>query len=167
MKCPACNATIPTYKVAMITRWSGVRCRACRRDWGRKLDAQIWSLGFAFALTFMLVYEFTASPGARVGGLAIAAVAMIMIDAATIKLVPFRTKKSRGTKIPRAKTPYRHPPPTSSATAASCPSCDTANDHDAAFCKKCGAKLASTCSACDARNDLDAAFCKKCGTELA
>jgi hypothetical protein len=48
-----------------------------------------------------------------------------------------------------------------------CPHCETSNEPDAAFCKKCRARLARVpCPACATSNDPDATFCKKCGASL-
>ena len=51
---------------------------------------------------------------------------------------------------PKAETPAEEPkapneaaPPVSDAAKATCPKCETANDTDAVFCKKCGSKLAA------------------------
>ncbi len=63
------------------------------------------------------------------------------------------------------------------APAVTCPNCHTANPADAAFCSKCGTKLAApaaqpaapatvACPSCSAANPADAAFCGKCGTKL-
>jgi ribosomal protein L40E len=51
---------------------------------------------------------------------------------------------------------------------ASCARCETSNEPDAEFCKKCGARLARLpCKSCAASNEPDAEFCKKCGASLA
>lgn len=47
-----------------------------------------------------------------------------------------------------------------------CPSCKTANDADARFCKSCAAPLVKTCPACKKSNAPDARFCDHCGAEL-
>lgn len=48
-----------------------------------------------------------------------------------------------------------------------CPSCSTANPDEAAFCMKCGTKLAPPpCVSCGADVPAGAAFCMKCGTRV-
>jgi len=62
-------------------------------------------------------------------------------------------------------TPSRAPK--TPAPRRACPSCKVSNEHDAEFCKACGARLAPReCPACAAVNEPDAAFCKKCGKVL-
>lgn len=55
-----------------------------------------------------------------------------------------------------------------SPSDVSCPSCQTANDPDARFCKGCGASLAASrrCSSCGDEADADARFCDSCGEPL-
>ncbi|MBA2314210.1 MAG: AAA family ATPase, partial [Chloroflexi bacterium] len=48
-----------------------------------------------------------------------------------------------------------------------CPSCGTANDPDARFCKECGAGLAVSCAACGAALPPGGKFCSACGTPVA
>jgi ribosomal protein L40E len=82
-----------------------------------------------------------------------------------------KKKKSK----PKAEAePERKPDPVAeSATAkaalkpargtVTCWSCDTENDADADWCKKCGSRVSERqCGECDTWNDPDAAFCKKC-----
>ena len=47
-----------------------------------------------------------------------------------------------------------------------CPQCAVETPADAAFCPKCGAKLALTCSQCGTENEPTDNFCKKCGQSL-
>ncbi len=48
-----------------------------------------------------------------------------------------------------------------------CPQCEASNEPDAAYCKKCRARLARVpCPSCATSNEPDATFCKKCGTSL-
>lgn len=58
-----------------------------------------------------------------------------------------------------------------------CPSCNTLNDADAAFCITCGTSLKTSseaknntegiiCPVCKAMNDADAGFCTSCGEKL-
>jgi hypothetical protein len=48
-----------------------------------------------------------------------------------------------------------------------CPACGTGNEPDAAFCKKCRARVSRVaCSGCATSNEPDATFCKKCGASL-
>jgi ribosomal protein L40E len=47
-----------------------------------------------------------------------------------------------------------------------CSKCETANETDADFCKKCGTLLRQKCVSCNTQNEPDAAFCKKCGTAI-
>ncbi len=73
---------------------------------------------------------------------------------------------------PDASSPYRavesEPVDTDEeAPEHKCSGCETANDVDAEFCKKCGRGLqAHVCSGCETTNDVDAEFCKKCGCKL-
>ena len=48
-----------------------------------------------------------------------------------------------------------------------CPSCSEANPAGAAFCMKCGTRLAVDCSRCGAELPSQAAFCMKCGHRVA
>lgn len=48
----------------------------------------------------------------------------------------------------------------------SCPSCDTSNLMDAAFCNSCGKSLLQKCRFCGAANIISASFCKSCGIRL-
>jgi hypothetical protein len=58
-------------------------------------------------------------------------------------------------------------PESSGSSRVECAHCATSNEPDAAFCKKCRARLARiACSACATSNEPDATFCKKCGTSL-
>jgi ribosomal protein L40E len=53
------------------------------------------------------------------------------------------------------------------AARLDCPKCETSNEPDATFCKKCGAKLGRlACASCATSNEPDATFCKKCGGSL-
>ncbi len=55
----------------------------------------------------------------------------------------------------------------SSPVRVACPSCGASNEPDAAFCKKCRAKLTRvSCPGCATSNEPDATFCKKCGRGL-
>jgi hypothetical protein len=88
----------------------------------------------------------------------------------------------RGSRKARtAKKPLRAPPedpPIDSAprpraelsepgSRRACPSCESSNERDAAFCKGCGARLAPVaCSYCSTVNEPDAAFCKRCGKSV-
>ncbi len=49
-----------------------------------------------------------------------------------------------------------------------CQSCEAQNDHDAAFCDRCGVPFDSvmSCNDCSAENDFGARFCSKCGSQL-
>ena len=47
-----------------------------------------------------------------------------------------------------------------------CPSCQTDNPADAAFCEQCGSKLEMICPACKVAVSLGARFCKKCGAAI-
>jgi len=73
---------------------------------------------------------------------------------------------------PDASSPYRavesQPVDTDEvAPEHRCSGCETTNDVDAEFCKKCGRGLkAHVCSGCETTNDVDAEFCKKCGCKL-
>ncbi len=59
------------------------------------------------------------------------------------------------------------PVPAAPVSRLACHACKTSNEVDAAFCKKCGARLSQReCPACSVRNEPDAAFCKKCGKSL-
>jgi ribosomal protein L40E len=58
-------------------------------------------------------------------------------------------------------------PDAGGAARVVCARCETSNEPDAAFCKKCRAKLGRiACSSCATSNEPDATFCKKCGTSL-
>jgi hypothetical protein len=58
-------------------------------------------------------------------------------------------------------------PPAAPSSRLACHSCKTSNEVDAAFCKKCGARLSKReCPACSVVNEPDAVFCKKCGKSL-
>ena len=57
----------------------------------------------------------------------------------------------------------------SGATGArvACARCEASNEPDAAFCKKCRARLSRIpCPSCATSNEPDATFCKKCGESL-
>ena len=67
--------------------------------------------------------------------------------------------------------------PTVASATVTCPNCSAANPVDAAFCSRCGTKLAAsvappvapitvTCPNCNAANPADATFCNHCGTKL-
>lgn len=47
-----------------------------------------------------------------------------------------------------------------------CPSCGTANDVNAKFCKNCGVALSRVCPQCGEKLDADSAFCDNCGRKL-
>jgi len=49
-----------------------------------------------------------------------------------------------------------------------CPSCNTPNDNDSAFCRKCGTKLLSknTCPSCGKEISSEDTFCNYCGENL-
>lgn len=48
-----------------------------------------------------------------------------------------------------------------------CPQCQVETPTDAAFCPKCGTRLAVVCAQCGAANAPDHNFCKQCGQPLA
>lgn len=47
-----------------------------------------------------------------------------------------------------------------------CPYCETDNDQDAGFCRKCGVALTRRCSHCDTVNWIDDEHCAQCGAAL-
>jgi len=47
-----------------------------------------------------------------------------------------------------------------------CPSCNTDNPADAAFCEQCGSKLEVLCPGCGAPVSPGARFCRKCGAAI-
>ncbi len=47
-----------------------------------------------------------------------------------------------------------------------CSKCETSNETDSEFCKKCGTLLRQVCASCTTPNETDAAYCKKCGTAI-
>ena len=47
-----------------------------------------------------------------------------------------------------------------------CPSCNSENSGDAAFCEQCGTRLEEKCPNCQAPVSQGARFCKKCGVAL-
>lgn len=57
--------------------------------------------------------------------------------------------------------------PASAPARVACPHCAASNEPDAAFCKKCRARLSRLpCPSCATSNEPDATFCKKCGASL-
>ena len=58
-------------------------------------------------------------------------------------------------------------PPVRASERVACSHCETSNEPDAAFCKKCRARLSRiACPSCATSNEPDATFCKKCGASL-
>ena len=57
------------------------------------------------------------------------------------ELDPYRSKAEALVKAHLEKRAAARPAPSSSPSRSACPKCDTSNDADAAFCKKCGTKL--------------------------
>lgn len=47
-----------------------------------------------------------------------------------------------------------------------CPYCETLNDQDASFCRKCGVALTRHCPHCDTVNWIDDEHCVQCGAAL-
>lgn len=47
-----------------------------------------------------------------------------------------------------------------------CPYCETLNDQDAGFCRKCGVTLTRRCPHCDTVNWIDDEQCVQCGAAL-
>lgn len=47
-----------------------------------------------------------------------------------------------------------------------CPYCETHNDQEADFCRKCGVALTRRCSYCDTINWIDEEHCVQCGADL-
>jgi ribosomal protein L40E len=47
-----------------------------------------------------------------------------------------------------------------------CPYCETQNEREASFCRKCGVALTRRCSHCDTVNWIDDEHCVKCGAAL-
>ncbi len=47
-----------------------------------------------------------------------------------------------------------------------CQHCQTVNDSDSSFCRKCGKSLVVVCPECGAKLDLQDTFCSKCGNRL-
>ena len=47
-----------------------------------------------------------------------------------------------------------------------CPYCETHNDQEADFCRKCGVALTRRCSHCDTVNWIDDEHCTQCGAAL-
>jgi hypothetical protein len=47
-----------------------------------------------------------------------------------------------------------------------CPYCETQNDQDAGFCRKCGVALTRRCSHCNTVNWIDDEHCVQCGAAL-
>ncbi|GEM_PF-2047114 len=47
-----------------------------------------------------------------------------------------------------------------------CPYCETLNDQDASFCRKCGVALTRHCPYCDTVNWIDDEHCVQCGAAL-
>ncbi len=47
-----------------------------------------------------------------------------------------------------------------------CPSCNSENLSDAAFCNECGAKMEARCPSCGLANPVGSKFCRKCGSKL-
>jgi ribosomal protein L40E len=75
-------------------------------------------------------------------------------------------KGKRAAKAPASPVVTEETAPASSLRLA-CARCETSNEPDAEFCKKCGARLARiSCPSCSTSNEPDATFCKKCGTSL-
>jgi ribosomal protein L40E len=79
---------------------------------------------------------------------------------------------ARGKAEDRAGTAAEREPgtatsPTTGGSRVACARCDTSNEPDAAFCKKCRARLSRVaCESCATSNEPDATFCKKCGASL-
>ena len=51
--------------------------------------------------------------------------------------------------------------------AVECPSCKRKSSSDAAYCARCGARLAAVCHSCGRYSPPGAAFCEGCGQSLA
>jgi len=47
-----------------------------------------------------------------------------------------------------------------------CPYCETPNDQDASFCRKCGVTLTQRCPHCNTVNWIDDEHCVQCGATL-
>jgi ribosomal protein L40E len=76
-----------------------------------------------------------------------------------------REEQHEATPAERDSAPGAAPP--TPVSRRRCGKCQTSNDLDAAFCKKCGIRLEPrTCITCGSVNDSDAQFCKKCGATL-
>jgi ribosomal protein L40E len=57
--------------------------------------------------------------------------------------------------------------PAAARQRVACGRCETSNEPDAEFCKKCRARLSRiACPSCATSNEPDATFCKKCGASL-
>jgi hypothetical protein len=57
--------------------------------------------------------------------------------------------------------------PSGARERVACGRCETSNEPDAEFCKKCRARLSRiACPSCATSNEPDATFCKKCGASL-
>jgi hypothetical protein len=74
--------------------------------------------------------------------------------------------EDRAGKAPEGEPVEANSPATAGARRV-CARCDTSNEPDAAFCKKCRGRLSRVaCASCATSNEPDAAFCKKCGASL-
>jgi hypothetical protein len=47
-----------------------------------------------------------------------------------------------------------------------CPGCQTANQKNTKFCKKCGRELGVLCPKCNTLNEMDTIFCQDCGVNI-
>jgi class 3 adenylate cyclase/tetratricopeptide (TPR) repeat protein len=60
-------------------------------------------------------------------------------------------------RTPRPDTPH----------TVICPTCSTANEAEASFCRQCGTPLGKSCPVCSAALTAGARFCSTCGTPVA
>ena len=106
MVCPNCHSQIPWYKVALITRWTNLRCQTCQQEWNRNLDLQIWLIllvgasGIALPCLWIVHKHFGDPLWLLLGALLWLLLSCVWLpcitylDAKTVKLVPPVTKRA-------------------------------------------------------------------------
>ncbi len=114
MKCPHCNHSIPPYKVWLINRWALIKCSNCGKQFGRNRNLQSlaitglgllgWIAAFVLLLLFTQLHIIYVTLGSILIGIVFWEPVVMLVDAATIKLVPVDKSSQRTLSNTKDKT---------------------------------------------------------------